>query len=83
MNTLIVKPCLTTSIESPDTEHSKAIPSCYHNLLEVFSKVISTKLPPHHSWDCAIDLLPNAMPPKSKVYPLSRPETQAMKEYIE
>ncbi len=25
----------------------------------------------------------NAMPPKSKVYPLSRNETQAMEEYIE
>ncbi|KAL0152607.1 hypothetical protein M9458_052330, partial [Cirrhinus mrigala] len=28
------------------------------------------------------DLLPNAMPPKSKVYPLSRTEDQAMEEYI-
>ncbi|KAI2648976.1 Transposon Tf2-9 polyprotein [Labeo rohita] len=41
------------------------------------------RLPPHRPWDCAIDLLPNAMPPKSKVYPLSRMEDQAMEEYIE
>lgn len=29
----------------------------------------------------AIDLLHKAMPPKSKVYRLSHPETQAMEEY--
>ncbi|KAK3575165.1 hypothetical protein QTP86_020927, partial [Hemibagrus guttatus] len=44
---------------------------------------VRPKLPPHRPWDCTIDLLPNAMPPKSKVYPLSRPETQAMEDYIE
>lgn len=38
--------------------------------------------PPHCSWDCTIDLLPNAMPPKYKVYPLSLPESKAMEEYI-
>ncbi len=48
-----------------------------------FSKTKATQLPPHQTWDCAIDLLPNAMPPKSKVYPLSRNETQAMEEYME
>lgn len=49
----------------------------------MFSKTKATELPPYWPWDCAIDLLPNAMPPKSKVYPLSRSETQAMEEYIE
>ncbi|KAK3561315.1 hypothetical protein QTP86_030620, partial [Hemibagrus guttatus] len=57
--------------------------SWYQDLQEVFSKAKATQLPPHRPWDCAIDLLPNAMPPKSKVYPLSRPETQAMEDYIE
>ncbi|KAI2643996.1 Transposon Tf2-6 polyprotein [Labeo rohita] len=37
----------------------------------------------HCPWDCAIDLLPNAMPPKSRIYPLSRTEEQAMEEYID
>ncbi|KAL0181849.1 hypothetical protein M9458_021224 [Cirrhinus mrigala] len=45
-------------------------------------KTKATQLPPHRPWDCAINLLPNAMPPKSKVYPLSRTENQAMEEYI-
>ncbi|KAK3515993.1 hypothetical protein QTP70_000534 [Hemibagrus guttatus] len=52
-------------------------------LQEAFSKEKAMQLPPHHLWDCAINLLPNAMPPKCKVYPLSLPESQAMEEYIE
>ncbi|KAI2647858.1 Transposon Tf2-9 polyprotein [Labeo rohita] len=77
------QPCLTTSIESPDTQVKITIPSHYQDLSEVFSKTKATQLPPHRPWDCAIDLLPNAMPPKSKVYPLSRMEDQAMEDYIE
>ncbi len=83
MHSAIIKPCLTTSIESPNTTQTTEIPSCYEEFSEVFSKIKATQLPPHRPWDCAIDLLTNAMPPKSKVYPLSRNETQAMEEYIE
>ncbi|KAK3548058.1 hypothetical protein QTP70_004282 [Hemibagrus guttatus] len=82
LNNTIVKPCLTTSVESPEC-NPVTIPSCYHDLQEVFSKTKATQLPPHCPWDCTINLLPNAMPPKSKVYPLSHPETQAMEDYIE
>ncbi|KAK3571296.1 hypothetical protein QTP86_005932 [Hemibagrus guttatus] len=77
-----IKSCLITSVESPECK-PVTIPSCYQELQEVFSKTKATQLPPHRSWDCAIDLLPNAMPPKSKIYPLSRPETQAMEDYVE
>ncbi|KAK3540782.1 hypothetical protein QTP86_001589 [Hemibagrus guttatus] len=34
-------------------------------------------------WDCAIDLLPNASPPRGWIYPLLLPESKAMEEYIE
>ncbi|KAK3568846.1 hypothetical protein QTP86_017943 [Hemibagrus guttatus] len=46
------------------------------------SKEKATRLPPHRPWDCAIELLPNAMSSKSQVYPHSLPENQAMEEYI-
>ncbi len=59
------------------------IPNEYADLAEVFSKEKATKLPPHHPWDCVIDLLPNTSPPKGRVYPLSIPETKAMEKYIE
>lgn len=55
----------------------------YNDLQEVFSKEKPTKLPPHRPWECAIDLLPNTMPPKSHIYPLSPSEKKAMKTYIE
>ncbi|KAL0194378.1 hypothetical protein M9458_012674, partial [Cirrhinus mrigala] len=76
------QPCLTTSIESPETQVKVTIPAHYLDLKEVFSKAKATQLSPHRPWDCAIDLLQNAMPPKSKVYPLSRTEDQAIEEYI-
>lgn len=79
----VPQPCFTTSIENPETNKTVNIPNYYNDLEEVFSKIKAMQLPPHRPWDCAIDLLPNAMPPKSKVYPLSRKETQAMEEYIE
>lgn len=37
-------------------------------------------LPPHHPYDCAIELIPCAT--LSRLYNLSRPEQQAMEEYI-
>lgn len=80
---LRLQPCLTTSIESPETIKAVNIPFCYNDLYEIFSKTKATHLPHHRPWDCAIDLLPNAMPPKSKVYPPSRTENQAMEEYID
>ncbi|KAK3536906.1 hypothetical protein QTP86_027087 [Hemibagrus guttatus] len=55
----------------------------YHDLCEVFSKERATQLPPHRPWDCTIELLLNAMPPKCTVYPVSLPVSEAMEEYIE
>ncbi|KAK3511488.1 hypothetical protein QTP70_009004 [Hemibagrus guttatus] len=77
----MLRPCLTTSIESPSTADNTMIPREYQALHEVFSKEKATQLLPHCPWDCAIDLL-NAMPPKCMVYPLSLPESKAMDEYI-
>ncbi|KAK3510955.1 hypothetical protein QTP70_027806 [Hemibagrus guttatus] len=69
--------------ESPNFPMKTMIPQDYYDLYEVFSKARATQLPPHHSWDCTIDLLPNAMPPKCKVYPVSLPESEAKENYIE
>ncbi len=76
-------PCLTTSIESPATNEPVFIPPEYSDYSEVFSKTKATQLPPHCPWDCTIELLPNTAPPRSKVYPLTIPETQVMEKYIE
>ncbi|CAN2389487.1 multicellular organism development, partial [Pristimantis euphronides] len=40
-------------------------------------------LPPHRTYDCAIDLLPDRKFPKGRMFNLTVPERQAMKEYIQ
>uniref|UniRef100_A0A3B1ID85 Gypsy retrotransposon integrase-like protein 1 n=1 Tax=Astyanax mexicanus TaxID=7994 RepID=A0A3B1ID85_ASTMX len=76
-------PCLATTVESPDLLNTFSVPDCYQDLKEVFSKERATQLPPHRPWDCSIDLLPNSTPPRSRVYPLSEPETLALEKYID
>lgn len=49
---------------------------------EVFSKSSTCTLPPHKSYDCAIDLLPGAPLPTKHLYNLSKPERDAMEKYI-
>ncbi|KAK7926171.1 hypothetical protein WMY93_008481 [Mugilogobius chulae] len=59
-----------------------SVPTCYHDLGEVFSKARATSLPPHREYDCGIDLLPGTSPPKGRLYSLSAPEREAMEKYI-
>ena len=59
------------------------IPSEYHDLALAFSETEASHLPAHRAGDCAIELLPGAVIPRGRVYPLSQPETEAMKAYID
>ncbi|KAK3574642.1 hypothetical protein QTP86_011554 [Hemibagrus guttatus] len=79
----VPRPCRTSCVrESPLTIPGHP-PQEYAEFREVFSKERAAQLPAHQPWDCAIDLLPNASPPRGRVYPLSLPESKAMEEYIE
>ncbi|KAI4900377.1 hypothetical protein NFI96_000695, partial [Prochilodus magdalenae] len=73
----------STTIESPEVKNSVCIPPEYSDLAEVFKKVNATKLPPHREYDCAIELINDQIPPKSRVYPLTQAEEAAMEEYIQ
>ncbi len=44
------------------------LPSQYADLLEAFSKVKATELPPHRSSDCSIELIPGSTPPKGGIF---------------
>lgn len=75
-----------TSLETTkkvDSNHLVDLPSQYADLAEAFSKHKATQLPPHRPSDCAINLLPGTTPPKGRIFPLSQPENEAMKSYIE
>lgn len=69
----------TTLVLPPDLS---AVPQEYHNLGEVFSKEKALALPPHRSYDCAIDLVPDAPLLSSRLYNLLHPERKAMEDYI-
>lgn len=66
----------------PDPPDLSLVPAAYHDLGEVFSKHRALSLPPHRPYDCAIDLLPGASLPSSRLYNLSRPEHDTMEKYI-
>ena len=48
----------------------------------VFNKERALSLPPHRPYDCAIDLLPGAPLPSSRLYNLSHPEWESVEDYI-
>ncbi|KAK3571601.1 hypothetical protein QTP86_015335 [Hemibagrus guttatus] len=77
------RPCRASFVEDSASLASGRIPRVYEDFREVFSEERAARLPSHQAWDCAIDLLPNASPPRGRVYTLSLPETKAMEEYIE
>ncbi|KAL0146514.1 hypothetical protein M9458_058145 [Cirrhinus mrigala] len=77
--------CQPTHLVIPtpvSTRGRDSIPAEYQDLLEAFSTTKATQLPPHRPGDCAIDLLPGAVPPRGRIFPLSQPESEAMNQYI-
>jgi len=75
-------PVQAVSVHKANSDESH-IPVKYADLAIAFSKSKATELPPHRSSDCAIDLLPGTTPPKGRIFPLSQPESAAMKKFIE
>lgn len=73
----------TTTSESPDQPTTVHIPSEYQDLQDVFIMERASRLPSHHSYYCAITLLPGTSPLWGRVYLLSLDEQRAMEEYIQ
>lgn len=76
-------PVFSRSAPVPESPDLSSVPPCYHDLGPVFSKPQALSLAPHRPYDCAIDLLPGATLPSSRLYNLLRPETEAMEKYIQ
>uniref|UniRef100_A0A8C5WGV9 CCHC-type domain-containing protein n=1 Tax=Leptobrachium leishanense TaxID=445787 RepID=A0A8C5WGV9_9ANUR len=60
-----------------------ALPAKYSEFQDVFEKKGVVALPPHREYDCPIDRLPGAPIPHGRIYNLSVPESQSLKDYIE
>lgn len=69
-------------LQAADPPDLSFIPAVYHDLSPVFSKTKALSLPPHHPYDCAIDLLPGGPLPTSHLYNISQPERETMERYI-
>lgn len=72
--------CLFSSPHS--TLELSQFPPEYYGLSEVFMKKRATVLPPHRSYDCAVDLLSGTCPPRRRIFSFSGPECVAMDQDI-
>jgi len=60
------------------------VPKWYKEFIDLFDPEGTTaELPPHRSFDHAIDLKEAAQPPWGPIYALSEVELEALKEYLE
>jgi hypothetical protein len=59
------------------------LPPQFASFADVFQKANADKLPPHRSYDCAIDLLPDQQPPYGQIYSLSPDEEKLVQEYLD
>ncbi len=73
---------MACSVFQDDHADLSNVPREYLDLKGVFSKSLAASLPPHHPYDCAIDLSPGTSTSKGKLYLLSTPEREAMEKYI-
>jgi len=59
------------------------VPPQFRAYLDVFKKTPSERLPLCKPWDHAIDLNPDFVPRKSKLYPMSPMEQQEVRDFID
>ncbi|RXW14033.1 hypothetical protein EST38_g11824 [Candolleomyces aberdarensis] len=59
------------------------IPKEYHDYLSVFDKEANTQFPPKRPWDHAIDLKPDFVPRRGKIYSIAPSERNSLDEFIQ
>ena len=68
----------------PTEDHRPVeVPKQYSDFVDVFDKALLDELPPHRSYDCAIELEPGKQPPFGPIYPLSEPEAAALRQFLD
>ena len=58
------------------------VPPAFHAYLDVFRKEPSEQMPMRKLWDYAIDLMPDFVPKKSKIFPLSLDECKETLSFV-
>jgi hypothetical protein len=76
-----VTPIAISAVTTGSIPLRELLPEQYHKYLLLFAPERSEKLPEHQPYDHAITLTPDIEPKWGPVYPLSREEFEALKEY--
>ena len=66
-----------------DDKIKELVPEDYHEFLPLFKKAVAEVLPPHRSYDHKIPLKEGFTPPFGPLYSLSKPELQALRQWID
>ena len=69
--------------EKLEKSFEELVPKHYHSFQTVFSKDSFDALPPRKKWDDAIELIPGSEPFSSKLYPMSQPEQEELRLFLE
>ena len=73
-----------TYFAPPETkELKKIIPEDYHDFQHLFGEKLAAELPQHRKFDQAIEILPGREVPFGPIYPLSEPQKEVLREYLE
>ncbi|ETE56057.1 Retrotransposon-derived protein PEG10, partial [Ophiophagus hannah] len=60
-----------------------SIPPELTDFADVFSEKEVDRLPPHRPYDCPVDLLPNVLLPRGRLYSMSEPELAALWDFLD
>ena len=73
-----------TYFAPPETEAlKKIIPQEYHDFLHLFGEKLAAELPDHRKFDHAIEILLGKEVPFRPIYPLSEPQKEVLREYLD
>ena len=73
-----------TYFAPPDHESLKnIIPTEYHDFLHLFGETLAAELPRRRQFDHAIDIVPGKEVPFGPIYPLSEPQKEVLREYLD
>jgi hypothetical protein len=79
-----MKSTLTLAVPKDNMPELKTIVTQeYHKYLKIFKKVNADKLYPHHPCNHKIPLVDDSQPPFSLVYPVSLPELEKLKLWLD
>lgn len=74
--------CCKSILQAGTTVESLVLPEYIRDFLDVFTMSETDFLPPHRPYDCSIEIIEGSKYPKGRIYNLSAPERQAMKDYL-